>query len=62
MALKHVKFTLSELNQLVSNKKSCVKLREKSARKITLMPIQLTDLKLSIRECLDAQVTTYDDQ
>lgn len=62
MALKHVKFTLSELNQLVSNKKSCVKLKEKSVRKIILMPIQLTDLKLSIRECLDAQVTTYDDQ
>lgn len=62
MALKHVKFTLSELNQLVLNKKSCVKLKEKSVRKLILMPIQLADLKLSIRECLDAQVTTYDEQ
>lgn len=62
MAFKNVKFTLSELNQLVSNKKSCVKLKEKRVRKLILMPIQLADLKLSIRECLDAQVTTYDEQ
>lgn len=55
-------FKISELNNLVSDKTSCVKRKSNCNKKLLLMPIQLADLKTSIKECLESKVTTYDDE
>lgn len=61
MALKNIIFKVNELNDLVSDKKACVKRKINCSRRLSLMPIQLADLKSSIKECLDSEVTTYDE-
>jgi len=55
------KFQLNELNNLLADKKSCVKRRLGCNRKLYLKPCQLTNLKESIKDCLDSEVTTYDE-